>query len=166
MKKEIPVSMMGESESILAKYFQLIKSGTSPRMAEILACRKAPGLETDTSHYAGMKPLEETCGQDYARKTKAQARAAGISITDNSIYNATIADERGGGDPKAWLLAGDGRAKFRDIVNNHGASCESLKVKENGKLLERFAKREKFVRKKLARKAEIKARQAEIAARG
>lgn len=158
--------MMGQPETVLKKYFQLIKSGTAPKLAEILSSRKSPGLETDTSHYAGMKPLEETCGLDYARKTKAQARAAGISITDNSIYNATLADHRCGGDPKAWLLAGDGRAKVKSVVNNHGATCESLGVKENGKLLERFAKREKFVNKKLARKAEIKARQAEIAAKG
>ena len=165
--QDLPISMMGESPVIVARYRQLIAKGESPRMAEILATRQAPGLETDTSHYAGMRPLEETCGLDYATKTKAQARKAGITINDSSIYNPTIADQRGGGDPKAWLLAGDGRDKFRKVINAKGKSCDTLGIKvENGKGLEDFSKREKKLEAKQARQAEVKAHRKAIIAKG
>lgn len=154
---KLPFSMIDEPEHVKAKYLELVAAGESRSIAEILACRQAPSAETDTSHFAGMRPLDETAGHEYAKKVRAQARAAGISISGSSIYNGSIADARGGGDPNAWLLAGDGRAKWRQSIERVGGECESLKVKASGKSLEIFAKREKLLNKRKQRKEEIKA---------
>jgi len=156
-KDDLPLGMMDQPDHVIAHYRAMVKAGESPRIAEICACRKAPAGETDTSHFAGMKPLEATAGPEYAKKVRAQARAAGIEVSGSSIYNATIADARGGGDPNAWLLAGDGRAKWRKAIEAKGGECDSLKVKASGKSLELFAKKEQALARRKARKQELQA---------
>jgi hypothetical protein len=101
-----------------------------------------------------MRPLEETAGKDYATKVKQQARAAGINITDNSIYNATLADGRGGADPNAWIHAGDGRAKVKRVIEAKGGGCESLGVTPNGRAVEIEAKKKAALDKRRARRLE------------
>lgn len=158
---KIPVSMMGEPEHILERYRALVRAGQSPGMASILASRRCPGLETDTAHYAGMKPLEETCGKAYAAQVKAQARAAGITISDNSRFNGTIADHRGGGDPTAWIHAGDGKSTFRERLRKTGGGGDDFGLEVNTSLVgERYAKKKAGV---MGRRREAKAREAALA---
>jgi hypothetical protein len=157
---KIPTSMMDESESVLDRYRDLIMNGESPGMASILASRCAPGLETATNHFVGRKSLEEAYGLDYATKVKRHAREAGIAITDSSIFNASVADERGGADPNAWLLAGDGPDKWRDVAQKRGCPSEDLKVKDDGRIAEIEAKREEGINRRNAIRA---AREAEAA---
>lgn len=144
----IPRSMVGEPEHILDRYRDLIMKGEPPGMASILASRVAPGLETATNHFVGRKSLEEAYGLDYATKVKRHAREAGISITDDSIFNASVADERGGADPNAWLLAGDSHDKFRKVAQERGCPSEDLKVKPDGRIAEIEAKREAGINKR------------------
>ena len=129
---DLPVGMMGESDEHIAAFRKMVASGESPRMAEMLALRKAPKPDTDTSHFAGMglKQLAKHVGEVQVRKIEKQARQAGISINDNSIYNASVADRRQAGDPNAWLLAGDGRDKFKKVIRNRGGTCESLGIEK------------------------------------
>lgn len=153
---DLPIGMIGEAPATIAEYRRLVAKGQSPRMAEILACRQAPRGDTDTAHYSNMPPLEETAGFEYAKKVKQQARAAGINVTDNSRYNATIADERCGGDPNAWIHAGDGRSKVRRVIENLGHSCESLGVKDNpDRVAELEAKKEARIKRNNARREEM-----------
>lgn len=163
MKNDLPIGMMDQPSQVIARYRRMVAAGESPRLAEMFAVRKAPKLETDTAHYAGMPALEETAGFEYAKKVKQQARAAGISITDSSIYNGTIADERGGADPNAWLLAGDGRDKFRKVIRDKGKACESLGVEADGSFEEKWAKKEKAFNKRQSAKKERQAEMAEKA---
>ena len=156
----IPVSMMDESDDVLDRYRDLIMKGESPGIASILASRCAPSLETATNHFVGRKSLEEAYGLDYATKVKRHAREAGIAITDSSIFNASVADERGGADPNAWLLAGDGPDKWRAVAQARGCRSEDLKVKDDGRIAEIEAKREAGINKRNAIRA---AREAEVA---
>jgi len=159
---DLPIGMWDQSPEVVARFRKLVAAGQSPSMAEIFACRKAPGLETDTAHFAGlsMSHVAKSAGVPYADKVMAQAKKAGISVNQNSIYNASIADARGGGDPNAWLLAGDGRAKFRKSIESKGGECETLGVKCSGKGLELFANKEALINKRKARREEIKAERA------
>ena len=150
--------MMGQPDEIVQRFLKMVRAGESPRMAEILACRKAPTLETDTNHYAGMgmAHIEKIDGKPYAQTVWDQAKAAGISVNSNSIYNATMADERCGGDPNAWLLAGDGRDKFKKVVQDKGGFCESLGIESsNGKYEEILDKKDKEIKAKKARREEM-----------
>lgn len=156
----IPVSMVGESEDVLDRYRDLIMKGESPGIASILATRCAPGLETATNHFIGRKSLEEAYGLDYAARMKRQAREAGIAISDSSIFNASVADARQGGDPGAWLLAGDGPDKWRNVAQARGHTSEDLKVKGDGRIAEIEAKREEGINR---RNAIRQAREAEAA---
>lgn len=151
MKKSeipIPVSMIGESEQILDKYRELIRKGQSPGMASILATRCAPGLETATNHYVGMKPLKEVAGADYAEGVRKQALKAGIPINEHSRYNGTIADARRGGDPGAWIHNGESHDKFRKVCEERGIPNPDLRTRDDGRIHEIEAKRVEGVTKR------------------
>lgn len=126
VERYLPFTMQGESEETIQRYFQLVDKGESPGMAEILACRKFPALNSDED-MSKIPPLE-TVSPALARKVKAQAKAAGINVSDNSRYNATMADHRGGGDPKAWLHAGDGVSTYKQRLRECGGGSEDLGV--------------------------------------
>lgn len=144
----IPVSMQGEPEHILADYRRLVQKGESPGMASILASRCAPGLETATNHYVGMRPLNETAGLDYAEGVKNQARKAGIPINEHSRYNGTIADARRGGDPGAWIHNGESHDKFRKVCEQRGIPNPDLRTRDDGRIHEIEAKRVEGVTKR------------------
>ena len=120
--------MYGESAETLDQYRQMICEGQSPGIASILATRRPPALETDTNHFLGLKHTRESIGNDYDEKIWKRARAAGINVSDSNVYNPTIADERGPGDPGAWLLAGDGRGKWKRTLEERGGRNEDLGV--------------------------------------
>jgi hypothetical protein len=147
--------MLGESEEVLNKFLELMAAGESPGIASILASRKPPGCETDTAHYVGLKPLEESIGKGYADMVKKQARDAGIAISDNSRFNATVCDDRVGGDPNAWTHAGDGRSTLRERLKQRGGGGEDFGLEVNTDLVsDRMAKKKQRIMGNRARQAE------------
>ena len=159
---DVPIhrSMLSESAEVLDRYRELVLSGQSPGMASILACRKAPGLETATSHYVGHRPLHETCGADYAAGVYKQAKKAGIPANEHSVYNASVADHRRGADPGAWVHNGESHDKLRKTCESRGMSCEDLRTKSDGRISEMEAKREQRINRK---NANIRAREEFVA---
>ena len=161
MKREeikIPISMIGEPEHVLERYRDLIMAGESPGIAAICASRVVPGANTSTTHYLGHdhRSLEAAGGKDYARRIRAQAIAAGIPINEHSIYNGTIADERAGGDPQAWIHNGESHDKFRQVCEERGKDCESLRTKvDRDRSMENFDKKDQAINKRNARRKEI-----------
>lgn len=148
---KIPISMMSEPEHILDRYRELVRAGQSPGMASILATRCAPGIETATNHYSGLRPLHETCGADYAAGVYKQARKAGIPANEHSVYNASIADHRRGGDPNAWVHNGESPDKLRRTCEERGMTCEDLRTKvDTSRRAESEAKREARINRKNA----------------
>jgi len=156
--------MMDATDAQIAAFSRMVKSGESPRLAEMLALRKPPKADTDDVHFQGMgmAHLAKVAGHDYAKNTYGQAKAAGLSITDSHIYNGSIADKRKGGDPKAWIGPGDGRAKFRNVIKARGASCETLGIDEgpSDQVIETYHKKKEWFNN---RKRKIEAIEAEVA---
>lgn len=145
MKKSdvvIPVSMQGESEQVLDKYRELVAGGMAIGMATILASRHFPATKADRGRENNLPPIEQTCGKYYADKIKAEAKAAGINVTDASRYNPTMADSRAGGDPNAWVHAGEGTSTYKQRLLASGGGSEDLGVAhDDARIQERFAKK-------------------------
>jgi len=161
---DLTIGMMGQPPHLIAKFRELVASGESPRIAEICALRVAPGGKTDTSHYAGMGlgQLASVLGQDHVNKLVAKAKKAGISVGPNSIYNGSLADKRGGADPGAWLLVGEGQAKAKEVARSRGmATADSDEVKY-GESDQRVEFASKWLEKYDKKKAEKAARKKEI----
>lgn len=143
------VSMMGESPEVLARYEELLASGMAPGLAEILASRIMPSLGTDTEHYKGQKHLSETAGDLYYRKVHKEARDAGIKVSPDTPFNGSFADKRGGGDPRAWQMAGCGRGHFKDTCEQRGELSPDLGVnKVDERRIERNAKKQERINKR------------------
>jgi hypothetical protein len=158
---DLPIGMMGQPPHLIARYRELIASGQSPRIAEICALRIPPGGKTDTSHFAGMGlgHLASVLGQNHVDQLVAKARAAGISVGPNSIYNGSLADKRGAADPGAWLLVGDGQAKFKNVARSRGmatADSDEVQFGESAQRVEEAAKWEQAYDKRKTEKLQLK----------
>ena len=127
---DLPIGMMDARQDQIEAFERMVASGESPRLAEMLALRKAPSLDTDTAHFAGlnMNHIAKTINQPYADKVMEQARKAGLNVNENWFYNGSIADERAGGDPGAWIGPGDGKDKFKKVIRERGGASEELGV--------------------------------------
>lgn len=160
MKKSevtIPVSMMGESEVMLNRYRELVASGKcQPKMAEIIASRKAPASDTDTAHYAGHPSLYETAGPSYANKVHKEAARHGVKVTKDMHFNGSIADHRGGGDPAAWQMAGCGRDHFKKVIESRGEISHDLGVTDMDRSKEVLDRKQKAFDKRQSAKKERK----------
>lgn len=154
----IPVSMLGESDDVLDRYRKLIADGVLPGMASILASRSCPALGTDTARQVGIPPLEVSCGKEYARLRKEEARRAGIAISDNSRYHPMMADSRRGADPNAWIHAGDGASTYQRRLRETGGGCEDLGVQVDlSRTAEKMEKKKSAFIQKMKRKYDQRA---------
>lgn len=145
MATQIPIALMGESDRVLARYRQLVGNGESPRMAEILATRHFPGTHTDTMRLVDVPTigqLQGIQGKYYTDKLRSEAAKAGITLGGNSRYNGHMADTRGGGDPKAWLHAGDGISTYKQRIIDCGGEFKEMGVEMDvARVAEREAKK-------------------------
>ena len=154
---DLPIGMMDQPLHIVERFWKMVKEGTHPRLAEMLAVRRGPLLDTDTAHFAGVPPLEKSLGKAHAEKIRAQARKAGIQVSESSFYNGSIADERQGADPGAWLLAGDGKDKYKQVIRDRGGASPELGVKFG-----ESQKRTEYIQKKIEKQRAINKERAEI----
>jgi hypothetical protein len=150
MKSDLPIGMMDQPPEVIRKFRQLVANGESPRLAEMFAMRQGPRLETATTNAIDLKPSRNNEGVGFQRmqKIRADAKKAGIPVTDDSFYNGSIADERGAADPDAWVHPGEGRDKLRRVVRERGGVSEELGVGP-GECQERMDVRKKQVEKQL-----------------
>ena len=88
-------------------YKSLLRKGNTPRFAEMLALRKGPHLNTDTSFMAGRGTLADQLGKDTANVVK-RAREQGYNPSANDVYFPTAA--RRAGDPAAFVKQHDARS--------------------------------------------------------
>lgn len=154
----IDMLMTDEPADVQKEYRRLVDSGQTRIFARLMATHRGPELGTDTARMAALPPLEETCGKEYARLRKEEARKAGISISDNSRYNPTMADNRRGADPKAWTHAGDGPSTMKRRLQDMGGGCEQLGVDNDlSRTAETMEKKKAAFIKRQKRKYERKA---------
>ncbi len=150
MKHDLPIGMIDQPPDVIATYRRIVASGENPRLAEMFATRKVPRAETATSNAVELKPSRNNEGVGFQRmqKIRADARKAGIPVTDDSFYNGSVADERGAADPDAWVHPGEGRDKLRRTVRERGGVSEELNVGP-GECQQRMDERKKVAEKQI-----------------
>lgn len=133
MIKLLPI--ISPDPTIQAAYRRMRFAGESHKIAEMLAFRKGPRIETDSTFMAGS--LNEPFGSQgdhplTVARYKAEAKRAKIS-TEGKKYLSGLA--RFPGDPKAWVT---GRGDVRRVCEERGWECTgSVKVKAGPKKLKR-----------------------------
>lgn len=89
----------------------------------ICESRKAPGVSTDSTFFAGVGSLKNQIKDKRARKRLAEnARKMGVHLTGNEFYQPGLA--RFPGDPMACISHADGKAEIRKRVIESGSGCE------------------------------------------
>ncbi len=102
-----------------AIYEAAIKNGCTPRMAEMLAARKGPGLNTDTAWWAGNTHFAEEHGEEYAERTRRLVEKNGGRMGPHDDYIPWLA--RFPGDPQAVVSGMDARSEIKRAANTHQA---------------------------------------------
>jgi hypothetical protein len=120
---ELPFDIQTASEETQAHFLKMVQDGVHPRMAEMFALQKFPGVKgTDRALMQG----RYNGGQfndmppDHARNLIALAKKAGVNPS-GKWYCSGLADSRGPGDPMAWV---DSVAEVK-----HVAAVRNLTVK-------------------------------------
>lgn len=116
-----------ETESDRARY--------GANIGAICKSRKAPGVATDSTFFAGVGTLQTQIKDKRARKRLADnARSMGVTLTGNEFYQPGLA--RFPGDPMACISHADGKAEIRRRVTASGTGCEGMvnvKARESDK---------------------------------
>jgi hypothetical protein len=102
---DIPHDIQTASASVQKHYAQMIENGVHPRMAEMFALQKPPGVKgTDRTLMQGRYNNEQfnQMPPDHARNMITLAKRAGIN-PNGKWYCAGLADKRGPADPMAWV---------------------------------------------------------------
>jgi len=94
-----------------AIYDQAIRNGCSPRLAEMLACRRGPRIDTDDSWWAGNRPIHKEHGEQHANRTRQLVEKNGGKIGPNDDYISWMAEYPG--DPEAVVHGHDARSQIR-----------------------------------------------------
>lgn len=110
---------------IAPTYESLIENGCSPRMAEMLACQKAPGGKTDDIvHSAGDISQQFKNDQRALNGYMESAKKQGFTPGKNDTYIPELA--RFPGDKEAWVPHTEGRGYIKKKFEERGWQCEGL----------------------------------------
>ncbi len=102
-----------------AIYAQSLAAGCTPRMAELLACRRVNVIGTDKKYMAGFKRFGDEMAPEHAAKVARQLRRNGVSVDSNTIYMPDMAQFEG--DPRAAFRPSDGRGEIIRRCERMGA---------------------------------------------
>lgn len=103
------------------RYRQLIEAGESPKMADLLAARRAPLSVTDREFLAGRLWKDQFENQPWVgRYYRKIAEAHGVS-TVGKVYISQMADFPG--DPRAWV---DSRGDIQRWCEERGYGCTGI----------------------------------------
>ncbi len=99
------------------------KRKNADRLKGILESRKCPGINTDTTFLSGIGTLEQQFDGDVEGMNEviSAARRKGFNPTSGMFYYEPLA--RYVGDPEAFLSAGDGKGRIRDVCEKRGWGC-------------------------------------------
>lgn len=107
--------------TMLLVYWDIRKSGTSPKLAEMLTLQSPPMSNTDREflegHCNGNQFAKGPLSEDLGDRMKAVAEAAGQNVK-GKVYIGGLA--RFPGDPEAWIA---GRGDVRKVVEERGWKC-------------------------------------------
>ena len=102
-------------------YTEAIKKGNKPGFAEMLAMRKAPSAETESTFLSNFGKLQDQFDGDeqYTEAVVAAARQQGYNPSPNDVYQPAIANKIG--DPRAFVKS---RGEAIAVAEDRGAELE------------------------------------------
>ncbi len=113
-----------DEAAVRAHYERCIANGCDPKFAEALARRSAPGIRTDSTHFAGRMGRQFVGRPDHGDFYAKELRAAGGSPA-GKVYVSGLA--RYAGDPEAWVSS---RSEIKEVCERRGWSVDGdVKVK-------------------------------------
>lgn len=124
---KIPFDVEQAGEEAIGIYVSAIENGTSESLAELLALRQSPSLNTDTTFMANRGTLLQQLDGDHEALTEVMrgASKSGFRPTDNHVYIEGLA--RYPGDPEAFIT---GKGDVRNVCEKRGQACHgSVEVK-------------------------------------
>ena len=98
-----------------AIYKQALKNGCTPRMAELLASRKCPALDTDKAFFNRFGNLGDENDEVYLNRITSNAQREGYTPSLGDVYAPGLADYPG--DPKAFLSRSMGRRAIKEHMD-------------------------------------------------
>lgn len=122
---ELPYDVAHASPAAQQRYLEQIAQGVAPRMAEMIALRKAPRVMTDSVFFEGRGTLDSQfagtpCGQ--LDELIAAAKAAGYTPNPNDVYEPGLAEFFG--DPRAFVPPAGGMSHVRKVCEERGVGCQ------------------------------------------
>lgn len=131
----LPRDIEKSSDAVKAHYFRMITAGESPRMAEMLALRRAPHMATDSDYFSSYGTLADQFEgrEDELNLIVSAAKRKGYTPNINDVYEPSLANSIG--DPAAFISPSGGRGQIRKVanerrVNVHGAVETSFAPEE------------------------------------
>jgi hypothetical protein len=102
-------------------YTEAIRKGNKPGFAEMLAMRKAPSAETESTFLSNFgKLLDQFDGDEhYTDAVVAAARKQGYNPSPNDVYQPALASQMG--DPQAFIKS---RGEAIAVAEERGAELE------------------------------------------
>lgn len=119
--EEFELPLISTHPATQLAYENMRFSGESHKMAEMLALRQGPALETDSAflegHCNGNQFLDRQHMGDFYKK-KAEAHGQN---TQGKVYLSSIAAFPG--DPQAWVSS---RAEVKKLISDRNWSCDGM----------------------------------------
>lgn len=113
----VPEVVKRHGPEAVDRYTHSVSNGESPRLAEMLALQKGPGIMTDSVFYAGVGTLDKQIKcKNQLQKLVQAARRQGYNPSPNDFYCPTLA--RKFGDREAFISGGRGQAK--EVLRKRG----------------------------------------------
>lgn len=113
--------VVSEDRAVQARYVACRQAGSSHRVAEMLAFRQGPSLQTDTRWLSGHvngSQFDTPGGEIIGGHYREVARRAGVS-TEGAVYKAQLAAYPG--DPRAWVRS---KADVVKVAKERGMTLE------------------------------------------
>ena len=107
--------------TVLALYAISRTEGSSHSMAMMLALRRAPGVETTDTFWAGRKRFDQVYGEFYANTVKRKLAEQGVHLGYNDEYMPEFA--RFQGDPEAVVSFSGIRSEIKSLCQRRGWGC-------------------------------------------
>jgi hypothetical protein len=122
---ELPYDIANAAPAVQERYLEQIAMGAAPRMAEMIALRKAPRVMTDSVFFEGRGTLDKQfegtpCGQ--LDELINAAKAAGYTPNPNDVYEPGLAEFFG--DPKAFVPPTGGMGHVQRVCEERGVGCQ------------------------------------------
>jgi len=118
---QIPRYIVSRGPTAERIYSEAIRKGNKPGFAEMLAMRKAPSAETESTFLSNFGKLEDQFDGDakYTEAVVSAARKQGYNPSPNDVYQPAIANQMG--DPRAFIKS---RGEAIAVAEERGAELE------------------------------------------